>query len=197
MNSLANFEFKGSEIRSITQDGQPWFVAKDVCDVLGLTNSRQAVASLDDDEKNTVILSDGISRGNPNVTIISESGLYELIGKSNKPAAKEFRRWVRKEVLPAIRKTGEYSAKSKLPSYDEVLQAAIHYREESVRREELMSMAMPLNLHLYGKTDENGKVYSGLRRATLTRSISRMREAAAFHVQACQLEMMQLLEASK
>ena len=190
MNTLANFEFKGASIRSITQDGNPWFVAKDVCDALGIKNPTQAVRGLDEDERAML----NIGRQGE-ATIISESGLYELIGKSNKPQAKEFRRWVRKEVLPAIRKTGEYSPKAKLPTYDEVLRAAIHYREESIRREELMSMAMPLNMHLYGTLDESGREYSGMRRATITRSISRMRDARKLYD--LQTEMLQLLEGMK
>ena len=82
--------------------------------------------------------------------------------------------------------------KTRIQKYEEILAAALHYREEAMRREELMNLAMPVNMHLYGTTDENGKVYNGLRRATITRSISRMREAAKLHI--LQMEMIQLLE---
>ena len=87
-----------------------WFVAKDVCDVLGLKNSRKAVSSLDDDEKNTVTISYGNENqhGNPNFTIVNEPGLYRLIFKSRKAEAKQFTRWVTHEVLPDIRKHGMY-----------------------------------------------------------------------------------------
>ena len=81
--------------------------------------------------------------------------------------------------------------------YDEILTSAIHYRETARRQEDLMEMAMPINLHLYGTCDENGNEYKGIRRATITRSISRIRAAAEFHLKACQLEMLQLLEAAK
>lgn len=105
---IQRFDFKGAALRALTdENGEPWFVAKDVCDVLGIENSRKATAELDSDEKNTVTISDGIA-GNPNKTIISEPGLYRLVMKSRKPEAKEFQRWVTHEVLPQIRKTGGY-----------------------------------------------------------------------------------------
>lgn len=107
-NEIQRFDFKGAALRTLTDKaGEPWFVAKDVCDILGLENSRKATAELDSDEKNTVTISDGIA-GNPNKTIISEPGLYRLVMKSRKSEAKEFQRWVTHEVLPQIRKTGGY-----------------------------------------------------------------------------------------
>lgn len=96
-------------IRALNVDGEPWFVAKDVCASLGLENSRKATASLDEDEKDTVTISDGIP-GNPNKTIVSEAGFYKLVMKSRKPEAKAFQRWVTHEVLPAIRRDGAYVA---------------------------------------------------------------------------------------
>src|SRR5579862_4353473 len=94
-----NSEFR---VRTVSKDGESWFVAKDVCDLLGLTNSRKAVQTLHDDETGTVTISDGTG-GNPNHTIINESGLYVLIFKSRKPQAQAFRKWVTSEVLPEIR----------------------------------------------------------------------------------------------
>lgn len=105
--ALTLFDYNGAEIRVLTKDGEPWFVAADVCEILGLTNPTEALKTLDDDEKNTLRISEGI-RGNPNMNIISESGLYTLIMRSNKPEAKKFRKWVTQEVLPSIRKTGAY-----------------------------------------------------------------------------------------
>ena len=98
------------EVRVIEQNGEPWFVAKDVCEILGLTNARKAVSSLADDEKNTVTFSYGNQnkRGNPNFNIINEPGLYRLIFKSNKPEAEQFKHWVFHEVLPDIRRHGMY-----------------------------------------------------------------------------------------
>ncbi len=95
-------------VRIILRDNEPWFVAKDVCDCLDIGNSRQALSRLDDDEKNSVILNDGIA-GNPTKAIVNEYGLYSLVMSSRKPEAKEFKRWVTHEVLPSIRKYGTYS----------------------------------------------------------------------------------------
>lgn len=96
-------------IRTLVIDGEPWFVAKDVCDILGVNNPRQATSRLEKFEKNTVSLNDG-NKGNPNMTIISESGFYALVLSSRKAVAKPFRIWVTSEVLPSIRKTGKYQA---------------------------------------------------------------------------------------
>lgn len=111
-NALQVFSYKGQEVRTTEIDGETWFVAKDVCDILEIANSRDAVSVLDEDEKNTVAFSDG-NRGNPNMTVISEAGLYTLLMRSNKEEAKPFRRWVTHDVLPSIRKTGSYSPPSK------------------------------------------------------------------------------------
>ena len=100
-----NAEF--GEIRAAEINGEPWFIAADVCRALEIGNSRQALTRLDDDEKNTVILNDGIP-GNPNMTIINEAGLYALVLSSRKPEAKAFKRWVTHEVLPTIRQHGAY-----------------------------------------------------------------------------------------
>ena len=105
---LQVFTYNSNEVRTIEENGEVWFVAKDVCDVLDIANSRDAISELDNDEKNTVAINDG-NRGNPNTNIISESGVYFLVFKSRKPEAKAFSRWVRKEVLPQIRKTGSFS----------------------------------------------------------------------------------------
>jgi prophage antirepressor-like protein len=95
------------EIRTVTIKGEPWFVASDVCDILGIQNIRQNVASvLDDDEKGVCkIYTLG---GNQEMSIVNESGLYALILRSRKPEAKKFRKWVTSEVLPSIRKHGFY-----------------------------------------------------------------------------------------
>ena len=108
MNAMQAFNYEGNEVRTVMKDGEPWWVLADVCQVLGIQNNRNAARRLDDDEKNTVHLADGI-RGNPNMTIINESGLYKVILRSDKPEDKKFTRWVTHEVLPTIRKTGTYS----------------------------------------------------------------------------------------
>ncbi|MED1480777.1 MULTISPECIES: phage antirepressor [Bacillus] len=113
MNQLQQiFNYQDQEVRTVIQDGQPWFVAKDVCDVLEIGNPSQALSRLENDEKNTIILNEGI--GNPNKTIVNEPGLYTLILGSRKPEAKQFKRWITHEVIPTIRKTGGYVANDDL-----------------------------------------------------------------------------------
>ncbi len=108
------------EMVRVHQDnnGEPWFVAKDVCRVLGIANHKDAVARLDEDERAGVGITDLSSNGveqERTFTVVSESGLYALIFKSRKPQAKAFRKWVTSEVLPTIRKVGRYE----LPTAEE------------------------------------------------------------------------------
>lgn len=108
-NEMQKFDFKGASLRTLTDEaGKPWFVAKDVCDILELTNPAVALQSLDDDEKTNLSNSYVWSEPGRRPLIISEPGLYRLVMRSRKPEAKEFQRWVTHEVLPAIRKTGGY-----------------------------------------------------------------------------------------
>lgn len=108
MSNLSVFSFEKSPVRTILVSGAPWFSSADVGKILQLSNIRASVALLDDDEKgvNTI----DTPGGKQEISIVSESGLYALIFKSRRPEAKKFRRWVTSEVLPAIRKTGSYSA---------------------------------------------------------------------------------------
>jgi prophage antirepressor-like protein len=132
-NELRPFDYQGYQVRTIIKDGEPWFVAKDVCDVLNLGNVGQAISRLDDDEKNTIILNDG-TPGNPNMAIVNEAGLYSLILSGRKPEAREFKRWVTHEVLPSIRKTGGYGQYRLPQSYTEALRMLA---DEVERREQL------------------------------------------------------------
>ncbi len=117
-HQLQSFDFAaGMSIQAIVQDGQPWFIAKDVCDALDITNSRDAVTALDADERRNVAISYGI-RGNPNRTIVSESGMYSLIFRSQKPEAKAFRKWLTATVLPTLRKGGLYVVGQEKPITD-------------------------------------------------------------------------------
>lgn len=100
------FPVTNQEVRITDRNGEPWWVAKDVCEVLDIGNSRMALSRLDDDEKG--VISIDTLGGNQEVSIINEAGLYSLILTSRKPEAKEFKRWVTHEVLPTIRKTGGY-----------------------------------------------------------------------------------------
>ena len=108
-NEIQQFDFRGASLRTLTDKaGEPWFVAKDVCDILELTNPAVALQSLDDDEKTNLSNSYVWSESGRSPLIISEPGLYRLVMRSRKPEAKEFQRWVTHEVLPQIRKTGGY-----------------------------------------------------------------------------------------
>lgn len=108
-NEIQQFDFRGASLRTLTDKaGEPWFVAKDVCDILELTNPAVALQSLDDDEKTNLSNSYVWSESGRRPLIISEPGLYRLVMRSRKPEAKEFQRWVTHEVLPSIRRTGCY-----------------------------------------------------------------------------------------
>lgn len=104
MPNIIPFTYNTKQVRVIEKDGEPWFVAKDVCDILEISNGRDAVSRLDDDEKDAVGITDAIGR-EQQTTIISESGVYALVFTSRKPEAEQFKRWIRKEVLPSIRKS--------------------------------------------------------------------------------------------
>lgn len=112
MNEVQLFNFENHEVRSLLLNNEPWFIGEDVADVLGYKNQRDAISKhVDSEDKNTVAIHDGITRGNPNQTIINESGLYALIFGSKLESAQKFKRWVTSEVLPALRKTGQYQVK--------------------------------------------------------------------------------------
>lgn len=104
------FNYETHEVKTLLINDAPYFVAKDVCNILGLDNIAMALSKLDDDEKLTSKLL--MSGQNREVWLINESGLYTLILRSNKPEAKRFRKWVTSEVLPSIRQTGQYATPS-------------------------------------------------------------------------------------
>ena len=111
-NDIQLFNYKDYALRTVEIEGEFWFIAKDVCDILGYTNVTKTLNDhLDDDERNTLTIRERTSSkgGNPNMNVINESGLYTLIMRSNKKEAKKFRKWVTSEVLPNLRKTGKYS----------------------------------------------------------------------------------------
>lgn len=111
-DDISIIRFEDVQVRIVKINNDPWFVAKDVCDALGITNPSKALNALDLDEKNTVTLSYGI-QGNPNRQVIAESGFYKLIARSRKATTKDtfahrFINWVFRDVIPSIRKTGAY-----------------------------------------------------------------------------------------
>lgn len=127
MNDLQIFNFNNSEVRTVLIDNEPYFVGKDVADVLGYSNTRDALSKhVDDEDKSNVAIHDGSQ--NRGMTVINESGVYSLVFGSKLPDAKKFKRWVTSEVLPQIRQTGCY----KLPqSYKEALQHLLTQIEEN------------------------------------------------------------------
>jgi len=153
MSNLIPFEYNSRQVRTIVKDGEPWFVAKDVCDILEISNGRDAVSRLDEDEKNTVAFTDG-TPGNPNMTIISESGVYALVFTSRKEEAENFKRWVRKEVIPSIRKHGAYmtpeTIEKVLLNPDTIIQLATALKEERQRRLMLEPKAMAFDTFMDG-----------------------------------------------
>lgn len=108
MNELKIFNFRENEVRTLLIDDEPYFVGKDVATVLGYVKPRNAIATHVDEDDKKVAPIQGDVGGTQEMTIINESGLYSLVLSSKLPQAKEFKRWVTKEVLPTIRKTGGY-----------------------------------------------------------------------------------------
>lgn len=139
------------EVRTTVIDGEPWFVAADICRALDIGNSRQAMTRLDDDEKNTVILSDGIP-GNPEKTVVNEPGLYSLVLGSRKPEAKAFKRWITHDVIPAIRKHGGYMTPEKveeaLLNPDVLIKLATELKEERNKNKALHYLAVEQDKHI-------------------------------------------------
>ncbi|MDL2029039.1 phage antirepressor [Bacillus subtilis] len=148
MNQLQKvFNYQDQQVRTVVKDGQPWFVAKDVCNVLSHSNHKVAVSRLDEDEVSKVYLTDSLGR-NQKTTVVNEAGLYSLILTSNKPEAKQFKRWITHEVIPTVRKTGGYVAnddlfiQTYLPQADEntrlFFKATLHTMKEQSKQIETM-----------------------------------------------------------
>ena len=133
-NEIRKFDFKGAALRTLTDEaGEPWFVAKDVCDVLGYTNASKAINDhVDQEDKlNNESLSSLGQRGG---WLVNESGLYSLVLSSKLPTAKEFKRWVTHEVLPQIRKTGGYIPTSESDSDEDIMARAVLVAQKTIER---------------------------------------------------------------
>ena len=134
-NEIQRFDFKGAALRTLTDEaGEPWFVAKDACDILELNNVTEALRPLDDDEKSNFRISEVAQNGGRAPLIISEPGLYKLIMRSRKPEAKEFQRWVTHEVLPQIRKTGGYIPTSESDSDEDIMARAVLVAQKTIKQ---------------------------------------------------------------
>ncbi|MBB6176422.1 prophage antirepressor-like protein [Anoxybacillus tengchongensis] len=140
------FNYGKTQIRTVVQNGEVLFVGKDVCDVLEIKNSRDALGRLDEDEKGVVSID--TPGGKQQMLCVNEAGLYSLILGSRKPEAKQFKRWVTHEVLPTIRKTGGYVANEDmfintyLPFADDQTKLMFRGVLETVRRQNEQIAAM-------------------------------------------------------
>lgn len=149
MEGLQVFEnTQFGQVRTINKDGAPWFVAADVCRALDLGQVTNTIRRLDDDEKALISIK-GISRGNDQVSIVNEPGLYSLVLGSRKPEAKAFKRWITHEVIPSIRKNGGYIAGQETMTDDELLanalmvaQRKIEARDKQIEAQEKQIEAM-------------------------------------------------------
>jgi len=118
MNEILSFE--GHQVRVVMQDAEPWWVVKDVCDSLGLTNPSEAIKKVDGDDLSQAEVIDAMGR-TQKTSIVNEPGLYSLILRSDKPEAKRFKRWLTHEVIPAIRKTGRFEVAKPAPTKFEIM----------------------------------------------------------------------------
>lgn len=152
--SITPFTFPatGQEVRTILVNGEPWWVAADVCTVLEIANVTRALASLDEDEKG--LHSVKTPGGDQALNIVTEPGLYSLILRSRKPQAKAFKRWITHEVIPSIRKTGRYEVSAAEPKPREVTAAAgpVPYKEQA----EILAILRPMLPEAYATA--TGKV---------------------------------------
>ena len=144
MNDIQTFQYQDKPIRTIQKDGEPWWVLKDVCEVLELSTPARVSERLDGDEVSQTHIIDSIGR-QQETTIINESGLYNVILRSDKPQAKPFRKWVTSEVLPSIRKHGGYLTPEKveeaLLNPDTIIQLATDLKVEREKRVQLEAQA--------------------------------------------------------
>jgi prophage antirepressor-like protein len=160
-NDLQIFKYvNNNEIRTISKNNDVWFVAKDVCDVLEIKNSRDAISRLDSDEKG-VVSTDTLG-GKQELTVVNEPGLYTLILGSRKQEAKQFKRWITHNVLPTIRKTGGYVSnedmflQTYLPHADEQTKTMFRATLETVRKQnEQISLMQPKADYFDALVDRN------------------------------------------
>lgn len=150
MTGLAVFTYADIQVRTVILDDEPWFVAADICPLLGYQHTPSAIRRLDEDEYRQA----EFSQVTPNVptdgppprplTVVSEAGLYSLILWSRKPEAKAFKRWITHEVLPTIRKTGHYETAPAIPqTYAEALQLAADQARQIEAQAQALAEAAP------------------------------------------------------
>ena len=124
MNDTQTFTYNSNEVRTVEMNGEPWFVLKDVCEVLGISHITDTAKRMDEDEVGQTEVTDSMGR-KQSTYVINESGLYNVILRSDKPEAKPFRKWVTSEVLPSIRKHGGYIAGQEQLTPEELMAKAL------------------------------------------------------------------------
>ena len=153
MNDIQIFQYQDQPVRTVQRDGEPWFVLKDVCAVLGLGTPARVAERLEEDEVSSTHLTDSLGR-QQDMTIINESGLYNVILRSDKPEARPFRKWVTSEVLPSIRKTGGYiSGQDSLSPEELMAKALMVARKTLAERDARISALTVENQILQPKAD--------------------------------------------
>lgn len=153
MSALAVFTFENFEVRVAGTPGKPEWVAADVCKVLDIANSRDTLARFEEDERG-VVIADTLG-GNQEMATVTEAGLYRLIFKSRKPAAKRFQRWVFHEVLPTLRKTGSYSVEVEIPPVQKL--AAIASLPPAAQKQHILQTSYEF-LERTGGVDERDRL---------------------------------------
>lgn len=136
MNNLQIFENERfGRVRTIEQNGEPWFIARDVCECLSIGKYRDAVSRLEEDERGLVEMD--TPGGRQSLSAVNEYGLYSLVLSSRKPEAKEFKRWITHEVILAIRKTGGYISGAKEMSDEEIMAKALLIGKRTIEQQQL------------------------------------------------------------
>ena len=154
MSNIIPLEYENHNVRIVKDnDGEPWWVAKDVCVVLEIGDISQAVERLDDDEK--LVRTLHVSGQNRDVWTINEPGLYSLIIRSNKPQARKFKRWITHEVLPSIRKTGQYDV-GNTSELDLIIQSAQAMKKIETRQIEHDQRLQILEAKTHQNSGETG-----------------------------------------
>ncbi len=134
MSNIQIFNYQSNEVRTVKMDGEPWFVLKDVCNILNINNASDVYNRLDDDEKGVAQI-DTLG-GRQKMSTVNESGLYHVILRSDKPEAAPFRKWVTSEVLPSIRKNGGYIAGQEQLTPEELMAKALLVANKTIANRE-------------------------------------------------------------
>lgn len=144
MNNIQIFKYENNDVRTVEMNGEPWFVLKDVCAVLGISHITDTAKRMDEDEVGQTEVIDSVGR-KQSTYVINESGLYNVILRSDKPEAKPFRKWVTSEVLPSIRKHGAYMTPQKIEEAllnpDTIISLAQQLKEEKAKTAKLAPAA--------------------------------------------------------